>query len=366
MENDKQTEETLKNELLKYVLYLNENSIINYKKIVSLIKGYVGYLLSKEFKLPEKFPKIYKEVGTPVNSACYTENNTIIVSKGVFTYYNQIVRDISLLAHELRHFAQVKGTRRDGMKYSGVMDNSILYDDLSTAMATLSFNERPILLAKNKQDIQKFEALSRKYNYFFARKYYLKQEEMDARQFSCNLLYELFENVTMPLTSSQKNKLQNLQQEVLAQFDYENEIIDYIGANSTISKKGLKEDVKLVQKTILNKLPNIYNLIKFDSSELFRYTINNCYNPVQALSLSLEYAYDNEPAHNLFTTFLKACQGAGLFNKYNQSMTCIFNLKKFELNDYEKNLLNNENLKYVKKELIKSAKHMPSAKEKTK
>ena len=39
---------------------------------------------------------------------------------------------------------------------------------------------------------------------------------------------------------------------------------------------------------------NIYNLIKIDSSELFVYTLSNYYDPVQALSLSLEYAYNDE------------------------------------------------------------------------
>ena len=368
MENDKQTEETLKNELLKYVLSLNENSVINYRRIVNLIKGYVGYLLNKEFILPEKFPQICIDVDSPGNFACYTYQNTISVSEEIFSYYDKIVRDIALLAHELRHFAQIKGTRRDRMKYSGVMDYSIFYDDLATAMATLSYDKKTSLIAKNKQEMKKFEALCKKYDYYFSRKYFLKQEEMDARQFSCNLLYDLFENVTISLTPTESIKLQKLQQDVLTQFDYEDEIINYSNANASISKKGLKKDVELLQKTILDELPNIYNLIKLDSSELFVYTLSNYYDPVQALSLSLEYAYNDELAHKLFTTFLEACRNSDLFNKYNQSMVSIYNLKKFKPNDYENALLDNfQNLKSIKKELIKSTKGVTVSKgEKTK
>ena len=368
MENDKQTEETLKNELLKYVLSLNENSVINYRRIVNLIKGYVGYLLNKEFILPEKFPKICIDPYTSGNFACYTYNNTIIVSEEIFSYYDKIVRDIYKLAHELRHFAQFKGTRRDRMKYCTVMEYAISYDDLSTAMATLSFNKNLSLIAKNKQEMKKFEALCKKYDYYFSRKYFLKQEEMDARQFGYNLIYDIFENVTISLTPTEAIKLQKLQQDASTLFNHENEIIDYVSANASISKKGIKEDVKLLQKTILDKLPNIYNLIKFDSSELFVYTLSNYYDPVQALSLSLKYAYNDELAHKLFTTFLEACRDTDLFNKYNQSMVSIYNLKKFKPNDYENALLDNfQNLKSIKKELIKSTKGVTVSKgEKTK
>ena len=115
-------------------------------------------------------------------------------------------------------------------------------------------------------------------------------------------------------------------------------------------------------------MPNIYNLIKLDSSELFVYTLSNYYDPVQALSLSLEYAYNDELAHKLFTTFLEACRDSDLFNKYNQSMVSIYNLKKFKPNDYENALLDNfQNLKSIKKELIKSTKGVTVSKgEKTK
>ncbi len=298
-----------KQKLLRYVLSLNENSHINKVKMIELVKNYVLDVLMDEYNIKVELPYItFDEEGYADGG--YNANNSISLAQNTFTKYQNVVEDINTLAHELRHFAQIKAKRKDKD-----IDNIVLVrsPERYALEAALTFN----CISKGMSDEAKINILL-KYHFYLNHDYYEKPFEMDARCFAVNAIYDLFQNIEdIKLSQTEKQNLDKLEKYIQDVFDYEEKIQFLCDSNIQIPKESIKQEVCELQKIVLSENSNILNLIaKNNVKELVALNEKYKFDVSRFLNQSLQLNYNDKLAHKLLQANLVALSDSLNFDKY--------------------------------------------------
>lgn len=322
MTEDEKRIQIVKKTIQKILVNMNEQSHIDKMKFATLLKEYAFLILKKEYVIKGKMPEVhFIPLSEDIFGYFDVGDHNLKISMDAFKKYDNIIESMDSIFHEMRHFAQYTSKRKDKDNIN-VTGGENIYPDFVYALTLTSV--KSLLNAKHNLKMQKrmnddelevyFNKEYNKYNYYINHKYYVSDEEMDARQFAINLLYELIFDIDKnKLSATELNNLNNLIDMVGKKFAEEETNILFCESNFSISKEDMDKEIKHMQNEILKCYPEIFEDIATRGEEIMVSSLENYYDVSLALTQSLNFCYDDKLANKLVDSYLIAINNEEMF-----------------------------------------------------
>ena len=282
-------------------------------KIIKLFEQYIinklkqEYLFDSDTQVPSI--KYSPKIGHAESGAYNRNTNEILVPSGFGQDQQAIILNFNTLAHELRHFAQAKGKRKDGL----TLNPTILQTNLNSLNSALSYKnltEQEKLEATKGADTpahRKYYDKGMYYNLIAARDYYDDEVEMDARGFALTQTLELFDFINNPDLHLSNKKLKEIYNKQLeATTESEREKLELSETTSDEEYEIYSNSVKDLRESILAKYPDILDLYANDHKQYLQICKKQPYKLFTILCQSLEISYDDQFAHKLVDSYIES------------------------------------------------------------
>lgn len=322
MTEDEKRIQLLKRTIQKILVNMNGESHINKMRLVTLLKEYAYLTLKKEYVIKAKMPEVhFIFLGEDIFGYFDVEDHNLKISVDAFNEYTTIIESIDSVFHEMRHYAQYLCKRKDKDDFN-VSGGEPLYSDLVYALTLTSI--KSLLRAKIKLKMQKrlsddelesyFNKEYNRYYYYINHKYFVSDEEMDARQFAISLIYDLVFNIDK--TKLNERELANLNNLIdMAKEHFNEEEINILFCESyySIPKEEIDKEIKHMQKEILKNNPTIFEDIATKGEEIMVSSVEDYYDYTLALTHSLVFCYDDKLAQKLVESYMIAIKNEEMF-----------------------------------------------------
>lgn len=363
----------LKSAIQKILVNMNEETHINKAKFVKILKKYAFLELKKEYILDCKIPKVYyEEMNYDAFGYFEFDDNSLRINQNCFNKYEDIMLSIDTIFHEMRHFAQYCGKRKDDEQLNLNDGFSIYCQDLVFALTHFAIKNTNIKLKQlkmktinpNSEEFDNyFGRIYDKYHFMINDKYVASDEELDARQFALNCIYDIvFDIDKTKLNETELANLKNILDFVSDLFGREESGNLYTEASHSFPQQELIKEIKCLQKDIVEEFPMIFDTLATNGQYFVDMQNDNNFDISLALNQSLFFNYDEKLAHKLVGSYLTAIQDKNsLANrmfidqlKYHDRIDDLYAFTNFELNAEETFIILDCYGKVMGNKLIKS------------
>ncbi len=291
----------------------NNSEFFASNKIIKLFEQYIINKLKQEYQFDSDIQvppiKYSSRIGHSESGAYNANTNEILVPTSFGQDQQKIILNFNTLAHELRHFAQAKGKRKDGL----TLNPTILqthFNSLNAAVSYENLTEEEKLEATKGTDTpahRKYYEKGMYYNLIADRAYYDDEVEMDARGFALTQTLEFFDFINNPdlhLRNTILKEIYNKQLDSIT--NGEREKLELSETTSDEEYKIYQNNVKALRESILAKYPDLLDLYANNYNQFLQICEKQPYKLFTVLCQSLEVSYDDKFAHKLVDSYIES------------------------------------------------------------
>ena len=266
---------------------------------------------------------------------------------------DNLIDNLITIAHELRHYAQDNGIRKDLEDGVKPLDKHYIIPDTSIIDCYFMLKN---LKPEDKKNLGIFN-LNQRLKAFLCKGYYGSELEMDARGYSLNFVSDLLETINeKDLTKEEKTLLKGCSKALEQQLETEGDIIMWLENGNKQIDNACVRQIKTMQQEILDsekfKFALEYNL-KGNSLLISLVGVDYLNGVIQ----SLEFAYNDDLAHEMFSNFVRSYDSLPGWNY--GFLTRLYARTKIELTQDEETMFStiiakhnkNENASEIRKNL---------------